>query len=64
MQAVEEDPTTQELRTLQSQREAEERERAGQAISEEDTQTHQRRADKADYLRRKLAERADAERDG
>ena len=61
---MDEDPTTQELRLRQAQREREERERAGQAISEEDTQTHERRADKAEYLRRKLAERGESERDG
>lgn len=59
-----EDPTTQELRALQARREREERRQAGEAASEEDTQAHERRADKAEYLRRKLAERADAERDG
>jgi hypothetical protein len=60
---VEEDPTTAELRAQQAEREADERSEADAAASEEDTAQHERRADKAAYLRKKLEERADAERD-
>jgi hypothetical protein len=58
---VEEDPTTAELRARQAEREAEERAEADAATAEEDTAQHDRRADKAAYLRKKLEERADAE---
>lgn len=58
-----EDPTTQELRVKQLKREIEEKERADQAELEHETDTHDRRAMKAEYLRAKLEERADAERE-
>lgn len=57
-----EDPTTEELRIAQIQRESAERERAGRGVTEEDTDQHERRADKASYLREKLEQRAEAER--
>jgi hypothetical protein len=57
-----EDPTTQELRVKQLKRELEEKDRAEQAELEHETDTHDRRAMKAEYLRAKLEERADAER--
>jgi hypothetical protein len=60
---VEEDPTTRELRLEQLRREEAEREEAEQAPSEDATEQHERRADKAEYLREKLDERADAERE-
>lgn len=56
-----EDPQTGELRSVQNEREQAERRRAHDAPSEEDTQTHQRRADKAEYLKDKLRERGEAE---
>jgi hypothetical protein len=56
------EPTTEELRVAQRKREDAERERAGRAISEDDTEQHERRADKAAYLREKLEERAESER--
>ena len=59
---TEEDPTTQELRIEQLQREATERERADAALDEDEADQHERRADKATYLRQKLEQRADAER--
>jgi hypothetical protein len=59
---MEEDPTTQELRLSQTKRAMEEREQAGEAPTEDATEQHEARADKADYLRQKLAERAEAER--
>jgi hypothetical protein len=60
------DPETEELSTEQIQREAIERERARHAELEADEKAHERRADKAAYLRDKLGERAaseDAHRD-
>jgi hypothetical protein len=60
---VDEDPKTEELRVEQSERERAERESETQAPTEEDTQTHRRRADKAAYLREKLEERAESERE-
>ena len=57
-----EDPTTQELRLEQLRREAEEREAADEGITPDDTEQHERRADKAEYLREKLEQRAESER--
>jgi hypothetical protein len=55
------DPETEELTTDQIQREAIERERARHAQLKEEEKAAERRADKASYLREKLAERADSE---
>lgn len=57
-----EDPTTQELRVKQLKRELAEKERAEQAELEHETDTHDRRAMKAEYLRAKLEQRAESER--
>jgi hypothetical protein len=57
-----EDPTTQELRLEQLQREGAERERAGRSIEKDEAEQHERRADKAEYLKQKLEERAESER--
>jgi hypothetical protein len=59
---VEEDPTTEELRVEQAQREQVERGAEEQSPTEESTEVHRRRADKASYLREKLEERAESER--
>ena len=59
---TEEDPTTQELRIEQLQREASERDRADAAIDEDEAEQHERRAEKHGYLREKLEQRAEAER--
>jgi hypothetical protein len=61
---VERDPTTetQELRLAQLKRERAERESAADEPKEEGVEKHVRRADKAAYLKEKLAERAEAER--
>ena len=56
------DPTTEELRLDQLQKEKAERERAERAPDPEDTDQHEARAAKAGYLREKLDERAEAER--
>jgi hypothetical protein len=57
-----EEPTTEELKLRQLRREVEERELAADADTEADTGSHQRRADKARYLREKLEQREEAER--
>jgi hypothetical protein len=59
---VEEDDTTQELRLEQTRREAAEREEAEESPSEDEAEQHARRAEKADYLKQKLEERAESER--
>lgn len=63
MPEQESDPTTEELRLDQFQREAAERRRAAEAPTEDETEQHERRADKAEYLREKLEERAASERE-
>ena len=55
-------PTTEELRLSQLRRESTERREAERAASEPEGEQHARRAEKADYLRQKLDERAEAER--
>jgi hypothetical protein len=60
---MEDDPTTQELRVRQVRREEEERRQADEDPTLDGTEKHARRADKADYLRRKLEERARSERE-
>jgi hypothetical protein len=59
---VDEDPTTQELRVEQEKRGENERRRAEDADTEDGTEQHERRAEKAEYLREKLEERAESER--
>jgi hypothetical protein len=59
---VAEDPETGELRRSQLERVREERQREDHAVDEEEAETHGRRAEKADYLREKLEERAEAEK--
>ncbi len=59
---ADEDPQTGELKRSQVERAREERKRESEAIDEEETETHGRRAEKADYLREKLEERAEAEK--
>jgi hypothetical protein len=55
---------TQELRKAQLQRELTEQKMARAAVDEEELSQHQRRAEKAAYLRRKLEERAESETQG
>jgi hypothetical protein len=55
------DRDTEDLTTGQLSREAIERERARHAEQQAEERTHERRADKAAYLRQKLADRAEAE---
>jgi len=58
-----EDPSTEELRVRQELREEEARVQADRAPDEHDTMQFDRRADKAAYLKRKLEEREQAERE-
>ena len=53
---------TEELRTDQEQREARERELARSTGEENEVAQHERRADKAEYLRKKLEEREASEK--
>ncbi len=55
------DPKTEEMQLEQLQRERAERDQAGDAAAAEDEKTHERRADRAAYLRDKLADRARSE---
>ena len=57
-----EDPTTEELRIDQLQREKTERERAERAAEADDTDQHEARAAKAGYLREKLESLPEAQR--
>ena len=58
-----EDPTTQELRLEQLKRSDEEHRQADDAPTDDGTDKHEARASKAEYLREKLEERAEAERE-
>ena len=60
---TQEDPTTEELRIEQLQREANERRRAGESAEPDEAEQHERRAEKSSYLREKLEERAKSERE-
>ena len=63
MSAFDDDnPTTEQLRVQQSAREREERERAEQAPTDTEQLAAIRRADKAAYLKDKLAEQAESDR--
>jgi hypothetical protein len=57
------DVTTEELRLRQLAQEQAERQELEHAHSEADAETHQRRADKASYLRQKLEEQQEADRE-
>jgi len=57
------EPTTQQLRAVQSDREVEERERAEDAPTDTEQLAAVRRADKAAYLKEKLDEKAESERE-
>jgi hypothetical protein len=55
---------TEELRKAQLERELTERKLASSSAGEEEFAQHDRRAEKAEYLRRKLEERAESETQG
>lgn len=59
--SVSERPDTKELQETQSRREAGEEALAG--LAPEEAATHQRRAEKAHYLRQKLEQRAESEKE-
>jgi len=61
MASEQDDPTTEQLRAVQSAREQEERERAEQAPSDTEQLAAVRRAEKAGYLKDKLDEQAESE---
>ena len=54
-------PSTEELRAVQAEREETERELAEHAPDPPAERTHERRADRAAYLREKLDEQAESE---
>jgi hypothetical protein len=56
------DPETAELKQAQVERETQEHQLAKDATEDHETAQHERRADKAGYLREKLAEREASER--
>ncbi len=58
-----EERDTEELRAQQLARERKEQERARSASAEDEAAQHERRAEKAHYLRGKLDERAESERE-
>jgi hypothetical protein len=58
-----EEPETRELREAQQEREQTESEQASAADSDDEAAQHERRAEKAAYLRDKLQERAESEQD-
>jgi hypothetical protein len=55
------DPETKELQIEQARRERDARERAKNADEPAEQRTEERRADRAEYLREKLADRAESE---
>jgi hypothetical protein len=59
---LDDDPTTEELRAVQAHREEAERDRAAVADDESEERTHERRAERAAYLKDKLDEQAEADR--
>ncbi len=54
-------PSTEELRAVQADRESAERELAERAPDPREERTHERRAERAAYLREKLDEQAESE---
>jgi hypothetical protein len=56
------DGTPAELAANQDERERVERERAAEATDDRDARAHERRAEKAGYLRQKLEDQVEAER--
>ena len=56
-------PETEQLKDAQQERVEAESEQAASAMTDEEAAQHQRRAEKAAYLRQKLEERAESERD-
>jgi hypothetical protein len=61
---MDDDRVTEALRAQALAREREERQRAQAAAGGAQKHAHRRRAEKAEYLRRKLEERSESERRG
>jgi hypothetical protein len=61
---MDDEADTKELRKAQLQREMAEAELAESAVDEEEFAQHQRRSEKAQYLRKKLEEREESETNG
>ena len=57
------DRTPEDLRAAQRRREAEEQDLASSSLDEQEAAQHERRADKARYLREKLEARTASERE-
>ncbi len=57
------EPSTKQLKAIQAARETSEHEALKESGTEGEARQHERRADKAAYLREKLEERAAAERE-
>jgi hypothetical protein len=60
---AESEPTTERLKVRQQEQETVEHEALSQAETEAEVEKHQRRADKARYLREKLEEQERADRE-
>jgi hypothetical protein len=59
----EEEPDTEELRSEQARKAADERAQARRADTDDEAEEHARRAQKSEYLKEKLEERAESERE-
>jgi hypothetical protein len=59
----EDEPNTEELRSEQARKSAEETARARQSDTDNEADQHTRRAQKSKYLKEKLEERAESERE-
>jgi hypothetical protein len=57
------EPTTQELRQAKQEQATDEHQAIDQSVTSDEAEQHARRADKAAYLARKLAERERSERE-
>jgi hypothetical protein len=60
---VEPEPTTEQLKVRQQEQETAEHKALSQAATESEADKHQRRADKARYLREKLEQQEQADRE-
>ena len=59
-----EEPTTEQLRAIFSERAEREAEQADVAADDAERRAHARRSEKAEYLKEKLAEQEESERGG
>jgi hypothetical protein len=63
MPELPDEPTTEQLRAVQRERAADERERVEDSATEAEERAHKRRAAKAEYLAEKLAEQTQADQE-